>query len=77
LVKNLYVNIGKDKFYPAYNGRIAKFRMNLCGGAYDPDFKESPNPPPTPTKSSATTVPPPSSTTPEPTKEPEPRCVEG
>ena len=34
----VYVNIGKDRFYPSWNGYIGKFTLNLCGGAFLPEF---------------------------------------
>lgn len=36
LNRNYYIYIGKDKFYPAYNGKIASFRVLLCNGAFNP-----------------------------------------
>ena len=32
----VYLNIGKDSFYPSWNGYISKFTLNLCGGAFLP-----------------------------------------
>ncbi|CAD8123997.1 unnamed protein product [Paramecium sonneborni] len=46
LVPQVYLNIGKDRFYPSWNGHIGKFRMNLCGGASRPVFPEDINVPP-------------------------------
>lgn len=56
--------VAKDKFYPAYSGRLANLRMVLCNGAFDPKFPVEPEPPVTP-------PPPP------PKPEPEPTCIEG
>jgi len=40
LAKFLYLNVGKDRFYPAWNGNIGKLRLLLCGGAFIPKFPE-------------------------------------
>jgi len=70
IVPQVYVNIGKDRFYPAWSGYIGKLIMNLCGGAYLPKFPELKPPIATPT---------PKKITPPPTPEPTPtrKCVSG
>jgi hypothetical protein len=55
--------VAKDKFYPAYSGKLSNLRMVLCNGAFDPKFPVEPPAPKTPE------VP--------PKPEPEPTCIEG
>jgi hypothetical protein len=64
LNKYLHLYVAKDKFYPAYSGRLSNLKLILCDGAFDPKYPTDPKPPVTP-------PPPP------PPPEPEPTCNEG
>ena len=66
LIRQYFIYLAKDKFYPSYNGKIANFRFLTCQGAYDEKFPVT-NPPKTPI------IEPPKP----PVPEPEPVCVEG
>ena len=74
LHQRLSILIAKDQFYPSWNGYIGKFRMDLCDGAYDPQFPrtKTPVPSPTPVKTPtpAKTTPPPKTTTIKPPPKP-------
>jgi hypothetical protein len=88
LAKQYRVFVAKDRFYPSFSGKVARFRMKLCGGAYDPNFPEDPETPvtpspptptpPTPTPTKTTSPPPTTPPSPKtPTVKPEPKCIEG
>jgi hypothetical protein len=64
LAKDFYFYVAKDKFYPAYNGKVGNLRLIFCDGAFNPEFPIEPKVPVTP-------LPPP------PPPEPEPTCIEG
>jgi hypothetical protein len=36
LTEKQYLFIGRDQFYPSYNGNIARFKLNYCGTKYNP-----------------------------------------
>jgi hypothetical protein len=61
LSKHLYLYVAKDKFYPAYSGKLSNLKMILCDGAFEPNFPSDPKPP----------------ITPPPKPDPEPTCIEG
>jgi len=64
LARTLYLFAGKDKFYPAYSGKLAALKLLLCDGSFDPSYPVDPKPPVTPDP-------------PKPDPEPEPTCIEG
>ena len=55
------VFVGKDQFYPAYNGFVADFKFILCQDAFNPAFKpgDEPKLPKEPTIKVKTPLPPP------------------
>lgn len=64
--------VGKDQFYPAWNGYVGNFKFNICKDAYNPNFKpdEPPKLPKTPTLPVKPPTPPPKDKT--PTEKPAP-----
>jgi hypothetical protein len=46
LAPKLYLFLGKDKFYPSFNGYVGHVRMHLCDGSFNPEFPIDPPGPP-------------------------------
>jgi hypothetical protein len=36
LAAQQYIYVGRDQFYPSYNGYVARFKVNTCGTKYNP-----------------------------------------
>jgi len=38
VARKLYLNVAKDKWYPAYEGYMNGLKLLLCKGAYNPNY---------------------------------------
>jgi hypothetical protein len=40
LTNQHFLYVGRDKFYPAFNGKISLFKYHFGSGAYNPNYRD-------------------------------------